>query len=192
MKNVLRTAVVICLAFGIAGAQDMRGSAARSLFSDQKATRIGDAITIIVVESSNASNAAKTTSSRASSLGLTATSKTGASGGVDINGGLGTTNDFKGEGGTSSQGSVTAKLSARVDTVFPNGDLSIVGTRLILINGEEQTIRISGIVRTSDIAPDNSVYSYNIADAHISFEGNGIVSGAQKPGWLTKFFHWIF
>ena len=87
---------------------------------------------------------------------------------------------------------MTAKLSARIDTVLANGDLSVVGTRTILINGEEQTIKISGIVRTSDIGPDNVVYSTSIAEAHISFEGNGIVSGAQKPGWITKFLHWIF
>jgi flagellar L-ring protein precursor FlgH len=63
---------------------------------------------------------------------------------------------------------------------------------VITINGEEQTIKISGIIRTSDIQPDNSVYSYNISDANISFKGNGIVSRVQEPGWITKVFHWLF
>nr|MBP8975776.1 flagellar basal body L-ring protein FlgH [Bacteroidota bacterium] len=85
-----------------------------------------------------------------------------------------------------------AKLSARVDSVLPNGNLDIHGSRVILINNEKQTVTISGIVRPTDIQADNSVYSYNISDAVISFQGSGIVSRSQGPGWLTKFFHWLF
>ena len=60
------------------------------------------------------------------------------------------------------------------------------------LNGEEQTIFIKGVVRSSDIQADNSVYSYNISEAEIVFEGSGMIDNAQHPGWLTKFFHWIF
>jgi flagellar L-ring protein precursor FlgH len=60
------------------------------------------------------------------------------------------------------------------------------------VNGEEQRITLSGIVRPPDILADNSVYSYNIAEAHIAFEGNGIVTSAQGPGWITKLLHWLF
>jgi flagellar L-ring protein precursor FlgH len=59
------------------------------------------------------------------------------------------------------------------------------------VNGEEQTIKLSGIVRPSDVLADNSVYSFNISDAIIVFEGSGIVSRAQGPGWLTKLLHWL-
>jgi len=68
----------------------------------------------------------------------------------------------------------------------------IKGSRKIVINGEEQLVSIRGVVRYSDISSDNSVLSYNISDAEISFEGSGIIDDSQKPGWLTKFFHWIF
>jgi len=61
-----------------------------------------------------------------------------------------------------------------------------------VINGEEQTIFIKGIVRPSDISPDNSVLSYNIAEAQIIFNGKGRINNSQSPGWLTKFLHWIF
>ena len=175
-----------------ANGQDMRENASRSLFSDQKATRVGDAITILVVETSTASNDAKTTSSRESNISFNASGQTGASSLPQVGLGVGTGNSFKGEGGTSTNGNIRAKLSAKIDSVFANGNLWINGMRTIIVNGEEQTIRISGLVRPSDIAPDNSVFSYSIADARISFEGNGIVSRAQGPGWITKFLHWLF
>jgi len=76
--------------------------------------------------------------------------------------------------------------------VLANGDLVITGLRTIIVNGEEQKITLSGIVRPADILANNSVYSYNIADARIAFEGNGVVSSAQGPGWITKLLHWIF
>jgi flagellar L-ring protein precursor FlgH len=172
-------------------AQDMRENVGRSLFSDQKANRIGDAVTVFVVEVSSASNDAKTTSSRESNLSLSASNKSGTGAGMDISAGLGVGNQFRGEGATSSRGSVRAKISARVDSVMPNGNLMITGNRTITVNGEEQTIKISGVVRPSDVQADNSVYSYNISDAVIVFEGNGIVSRAQGPGWLTKLLHWL-
>ena len=106
--------------------------------------------------------------------------------------GVGSGNSFKGEGATSSNGSVRARISARVDSVLANGNMMITGNRTIIINGEEQIITISGIVRPSDIQADNSVYSYNISDARIAFEGGGIVARAQGPGWITKLLHWLF
>ena len=193
MKTLSVAALVVLSGVLTSGAlgQDMRENVGRSLFSDQKANRIGDAVTVFVVEISSASNDAKTTSSRESNLSLSASNKSGTGAGMDISAGLGTGNQFRGQGATSANGSVRAKISARVDSVMPNGNLLINGNRTITVNGEEQTIKISGVVRPSDVQADNSVYSYNISDAVIVFEGNGIVSRAQGPGWLTKLLHWL-
>lgn len=182
----------LCVFAPVMLAQNMRQNAFSSLFSDQKASQVGDAITILVVESSQASNNAATTTDRASTLGLSGKGDLGTKPlpGADLS--LGTTNDFKGSGSTSSQGSVNTKISATVDSVLANGNLVIEGSRKIVINGEEQTIYIKGIVRPADISTDNSVLSYNIADAQIVFTGNGSINSAQSPGWLTKFLHWIF
>ncbi len=191
----MKTTLLISLLLGVSTilvAQDFRENISRSLFSDQKASKVGDAVTIYIVETSSASNNAKTSSTRESSVG--------GGGGASVTGtelpsanfNIGTTNAFKGEGGTATQGSVRAKLSARVDSVLPNGNLYISGSRVILINNEEQIITITGIVRPSDIQADNSVYSYNISDAVINFKGSGIVTRSQEPGWLTKLFHWLF
>ncbi len=173
-------------------AQNMRQNAFSSLFSDQKASRVGDAVTILVVESSQASNNAQTTTGRSSSLGLSGKGDMQAKPLPSADISLGTTNDFKGSGSTSSQGSVNTKISATVDSVLANGNLVIEGSRKIVINGEEQKIFIKGIVRPADISSDNSVLSYNIAEAQIVFTGNGSINSVQSPGWLTKFLHWIF
>lgn len=190
--NACRRAVLLLLlgaaVCGAAGAQDMRENVMKSLFADQKASHAGDAITIIVVETNSATNDASTNSTRESNFSVGA--QTGSTSPA-VNFGLGTSNGFKGSGGTSSKGTVQAKLSARVDSVLPNGNLLINGNRVIIVNGEKQTITISGVVRPSDIQADNSLFSYNIADAQIAFEGDGIVSRAQGPGWITKLLHWL-
>jgi flagellar L-ring protein precursor FlgH len=192
MKLMLTIAVVVCGGLtGAAHAQDLRENVGRSLFSDQKANRPGDAVTVLVIEESSASNDAKTTSSRESNISFSGSMKTSSSPGTELGGGLGLGNHFAGQGATATRGSVKAKISARVDSVLPNGNLMINGNRTITVNGEEQVIRLSGIVRPSDIQADNSVYSFNVSDAVIVFEGNGIVSRAQGPGWLTKLLHWL-
>jgi flagellar L-ring protein precursor FlgH len=177
---------------GVACGQDMRQNVGRSLFADQKATRVGDAVTVLVVESSSASNDAQTSAERESNISFSAAGQAGTSTLPDVSLGVGSGNSFKGQGATSSRGSLRAKISARVDSVLANGNLVINGKRTIIINGEEQVITLAGIVRPSDIQADNSVYSYNISDAQIAFEGSGIVSRAQGPGWITKLLHWLF
>ncbi|MCF6270925.1 MAG: flagellar basal body L-ring protein FlgH [Melioribacteraceae bacterium] len=185
--------IILLLLFTITlSAQDMRMNSFNSLFSDEKANQVGDAITIVVVESSQATNDARTTTSRDSEIGA---SFSGDAFGNPLPGGtvdLGTTSDFEGRGATSSRGIFKTKISATIDTVFSNGNMRITGKRKISINGEEQLISISGIVRPSDIQADNSVLSYNISDAEIILEGSGQIDRVQSPGWVTKLFHWLF
>jgi flagellar L-ring protein precursor FlgH len=176
----------------IVSGQDFRRNSTMSLFSDQKANRIGDAITIWVVEASEASNGAETSTGKKSDLGFN------LSGGMDetslpnVDFGMNTGNEFQGSGSTKTKGMIRTKISARIDSVLVNGDLLIRGSRKISINGEETRLFIKGIVRASDIRPDNSVLSYNISEAEFIFDGSGMIARAQEPGWLTKFFHWLF
>lgn len=187
-----RLIIILLFVAALLNAQDMRQNSLYSLFSDNKANRKGDAVTIIVLESSQASNNAETSTGRNSTIGAS------LSGGLDktslpktdLN--LGTDNSFTGSGSTKTTGLVKTKISAMVDSVLANGNLVIRGSRKIVINGEEQVINIRGIVRPSDISPDNSVYSYNISDAEITFEGSGMIDNSQKPGLITRLFHWLF
>lgn len=173
-------------------AQSMRKNAQVSLFSDNKASQPGDAVTILVVESTTASNNSETSAGRKSDIGLSASGNVGTSTIPNNQVALGTNNNFQGSGSTKTTGNISTKISATVDTVLANGNMVISGSKKISINGEDQTIRIKGIVRPSDISPDNSVYSYNVSQAEITFEGNGIIDNVQKPGWITKFLHWLF
>ncbi len=188
----MKKTIIILLFTVVLSAQDMRKNSFNSLFSDEKANKVGDAITIVVLESSQATNDARTATTRDSEIGakfsgnLMAESLPGAN--ID----LGTKSDFDGRGATSSRGMFRTKISATIDTVFANGNLRITGRRRISINGEEQLITIKGIVRTSDIQADNSVLSYNISEAELVLEGSGQIDRAQSPGWVTKFFHWLF
>ena len=187
--------VVLIITFFVCAlnAQDMRQNAYNSLFSDFKANRIGDAVTIIVIESSQAVNQAATQAGRSSDIGFgTSASMDGDAAIPTVDFDMGSNNDFKGSGSTKSSGSVRTKISATIDSVFQNGNLRIAGSRKITINGEEQLVKISGVVRSIDIQSDNTVYSYNISDAEIAFEGSGMIDNNQSPGWLTKLFHWLF
>jgi flagellar L-ring protein precursor FlgH len=184
--------VIIIILLSNLFAQDFRTNASRSIFSDYKAARIGDAITIIVVESSEASNQAQTSAGRSSDVGLAAGGSLDGSDLPSVDFSLGANNEFRGGGSTKSSGMVKTKISAMIDSVYSNGLLRISGSRKIVVNGEEQIIKIKGIVRNSDINSDNMVYSYNISDAEIIFEGNGMIDSNTEPGWLTKLFHWLF
>lgn len=173
-------------------AQNMRKNAQVSLFSDNKASQPGDAVTILVVESTTASNNSETTAGRKSDIGFSATGNVGNTTSINSQAALGTNNNFQGSGSTKTTGNISTKISATVDTVLANGNMVISGSKKISINGEDQIIRIKGVVRPSDISTDNSVYSYNVSQAQITFEGNGIIDNVQKPGWITKFLHWLF
>ncbi|PJA96316.1 MAG: flagellar basal body L-ring protein [Ignavibacteriales bacterium CG_4_9_14_3_um_filter_34_10] len=192
MKKVKFLFVVSLILFATSNAQDMRQNSYNSLFSDQKANRIGDAITIIVLESSQASNNASTSAGRESKLGFS------GSGSLDqtllpkANLSIGSQNDFSGSGSTKTTGLIKTKISASIDSIYANGNMRITGSKKISINGEDQIIIVKGIVRPSDIYADNTVLSYNISDADITFEGSGIIDNAQHSGWLTKLFHWLF
>jgi flagellar L-ring protein precursor FlgH len=188
----------ICIIFAIAFFSTLNCSYAqftqntsRSLFSDVKAYREGDAVTILIVEDTEAGNSASTSQDRSSALSGSLEMNTGGSStspGIGINSG----NKFSGSGSTSRKESIRSKLSARIVEVDDNGNLSIEGKRTTKINGENQTIIIRGYVRPVDVTPNNSVYSYSILDLSLTIEGDGAVSKTQEPGLITKFLRFLF
>lgn len=191
MKKFLVAAILFSVQF-IISAQNMQDYSTYSLFSDLKANKVGDAITILVVESSQAFNNAEKTTGKSSDLGLNLAGTVGSSSVPGIDAGIKSNNNFKGSGSTKTSGMISTKISTTIDSVLQNGNLHIRGSRKLIINGEEQTIQIKGIVRPSDIMTDNTVLSYNISEAEIVIQGKGMIEDSQSPGWLTKFFHWIF
>ena len=167
-------------------------NSSKSLFSDVKAFKVGDAIMVLITEETQAGNEASTADSRSSSVGGSLSGGYGSSS-LKADGSLGTSTDFKGNGSTQRKETIRSKLSARVIEVdAQSGNLVIEGKRTTKINGETQTIIIKGIVRPVDVMPNNSVYSYSILDLTLLIDGDGSVSKIQEPGLITKFLRFLF
>ena len=171
------------------------------LFVNPKAGRIGDIVTVMVEESSKATNEASTDTQRVSEFSAQVEKFLGLQEGypkedIDFNpfgkikAGLDST--FKGKGATKRSGKLDAKITARVVEVLPGGNLRIRGFRQVMINNEAQLITLTGIIRPRDISVDNVVRSSRIADARITYNGIGVVNDRQRPGWLARLFDVIF
>jgi flagellar L-ring protein FlgH len=192
MNKFLVFFVFNLLSIGFLYSQNMTDNVARSLFSDHKATQVGDAVTILIAEESNASNSAETNTGRESKINASGTAGFNNQTVPPISGSVGHGSSFSGSGSTSNKGVIKDKISAKIVQIDENGNLKIEGSRKRVINKEEQTIQISGSIRPQDILPDNSIYSYKICDAEIVIKGDGIVSSANGPGWITKLISWLF
>ena len=175
-------------------------STSGSMTEDLKARRRGDILTIIISEVASASKEAKTDTSRDSAVGAGIPNLLGLEKGIlksnfsDLANLIkaNANSSFKGSGSTSRQENLKATIAARVVDVQPNGNLMIEGRRNIKVNEEDQIIVLEGMVRSRDIAPDNTVNSIYVADARISYSGRGIVSDNQSPGWLMNIFNKIW
>lgn len=158
----------------------------QALTSDKKAYRAGDLLTVIVIESAKAE----------SSAGTGTESGVGFSGGVsdsisNHNVGVNVTGSASGDAKTTRKGALTTTLTVRVIDKLPNGVLKVKGEQTLLINDENQTIYLSGEIREVDIAADNTVLSSRLGNARIEFDGDGIISDAQKAGIISRFFRWL-
>ena len=94
--------------------------------------------------------------------------------------------DSDGGGRTQRSGRLLATLSVRVVEVGPQGELLVQGRQDLRINGETQSISLSGLVRPRDVAENNTVPSSRIADARVEFDGEGFVSDKSRPGWTSR------
>jgi len=178
-----------------------------SLFTDHRARLVGDIVTIKITETAKASKSAKTGLSKKNSLkfgipslfGLeaaadarkdrvAAANAAGAAAiGLDLSSILAASSekDFSGDGSTERSGTLQATLTAVVTRVLPSGNFFIEGRRRINLNEENQYLLLTGIIRPEDISPDNTVPSSMIADASISYYGEGGIADQQKQGWLA-------
>lgn len=183
----------IFLTFGMeAGYAQFILNSSRSLFSDVKAFKAGDAIMVYIMEDTQADNSATTQENRTSEISGNLSGGAGSTS-FKANVGLGTGNNFQGSGSTTRKERIRSRLSARVVELDSlSGNLIIEGRRTTKINGETQTIIIKGYVRPVDVMPDNSVYSYSILDLSLFIEGDGSVSKIQEPGLITKFLRLLF
>ncbi len=152
----------------------------RPITADSKAFRVGDIVTIQIVENASASANADTDLKRSNSAGAQLNFRSP----IPIAGANATaTGQFDGGGQTARTGQLLATLSVSVRDVLPNGDLLVSGEQLLVINEEQQRIDVEGRVRPQDISDTNTVLSNRVADARITYVGEGDLANRQKPGW---------
>lgn len=172
---------------------DINAAPINNLYSDHRAVRMDDILTVMIVESAKAGSESNTNTSKENSMGV---STAGGSGALKFIPSLGVNGSNKvgydGKGGTSRKGNLVATLSARVVKVLDNGNLIIEGSKVVEINEEKEIIKLTGEVRPADIQTNNIIYSSNIADAQITYTGKGVANTGQRPGLLARFINWAF
>lgn len=158
----------------------------RPLVSDRKASLPGDILTVIVLETSNAQTSADLSSGKEIKTALEVGYNKNNH---EVEFGL------KGKGRaaakTGRNGKIKASLTVRIKEIFPNSTYLVEGLQMITINGEQQTILLSGIVRPEDISPQNTILSTRLADAHITYSGNGSVSDSQNRNYFYKILSFV-
>jgi flagellar L-ring protein FlgH len=158
------------------------------LTSGNRASMVGDLITIALVERTQATKSNSASTDREGSFGLTPPT-TGPldffnSSDVNASGNLA----FNGKGSAAQSNALSGEISVTVAAVYPNGTMLVRGEKLVTLNRGDEYIRISGLVRPQDITPDNRIASTRVADARITYSGSGEIAVASRQGWLQRFF----
>jgi flagellar L-ring protein precursor FlgH len=164
-----------------------------ALFENPVARHIGDTVTIVLNESTAAKKSATTNTAKSTNQTLPGISVLGKA--VTIKGNpitsasIDDSSKFAGEGDSAQSNSLTGYITCTVTRVLPNGNLYIRGEKWIGINQGSEYVRLGGVVRPIDIAPDNSVPSFKVGAANISYGGKGALADANNQGWLSRFFN---
>jgi flagellar L-ring protein precursor FlgH len=160
----------------------------RPLIADNKAFRVGDALTIQVFENSSASTSANTGTRRANDVNGTVS----LMGGKPIGQlGIGIAGDFDGGGRTQRANKLLATLTVTVQEVLPNRELRVAGEQLLTVNDEIQKVNLEGRVRPQDISDGNLVLSTRLADARITYVGEGDVSDRARRSSWRRILDWL-
>jgi flagellar L-ring protein precursor FlgH len=163
-----------------------------ALFENATARRVGDIVTIHLVEATNASKSSSTTTSKNSSLALPAPTLLGAPmthNGTPLDTTLNNKTTFDGAGDSKQSNQLTGDITVAIVQRLPNGNLVVRGQKWIGIYQGREYIRIQGVVRAIDIQPDNSIESTKVGNASISYGGKGALNDANAQSWLVRFFN---
>lgn len=174
----------------------------KTWFEDMRARRVGDLITVKLVEKTEGSKEANSEIKKTQDLSISNPAILGSTPQFNVPGivplasntnntlatTLGSTSSFKGEGDADQSNELSGSVTVTVVEVLPNGYLVVRGEKRIGINQGNEYVKLSGIVRPSDIDSTNTVESTKIGDATILYVGDGAVADSSVMGWLAKFF----
>jgi flagellar L-ring protein precursor FlgH len=160
-----------------------------ALYEGSRARRVGDPLTIVLVERTAASKSAGTKLDSTGSFGITPpttglASKLFKPSDVSATG----KRNFAGTGSADQSNTLSGEVSVTVAKVFPNGTMLVQGQKRVTLNRGDEFVQIKGLIRTADIDAENRVLSTRVADAQIAYPGTGDVARASRQGWLSRFF----
>lgn len=160
------------------------------LFRDSRAARVGDVVTVVIRMDDKAEFDNSTSRSRSSAVGFDAAfgfnGPSGAGSAADLNAGVNSTSRSAGTGAIERSEDIKVTLAAVVTQVLPNGNLLISGSQEMRVNHEMRVVNVQGLVRQRDISGRNTIPYEKIAEARISYGGNGRLSEVQQPGFLHQ------
>ena len=159
-----------------------------ALTSGARASRVGDIITITLVERTSATKSTSATTGRNGNIGLSppVSGPLSLINAGDIN--MGGDQSFKGKGETAQSNALSGELSVTVAAVYPNGNMLVQGEKALTLNRGDENVQFTGLVRSADISVDNRVLSTRVAAARIRYTGKGEIARASQQGWLQRFF----
>lgn len=166
-----------------------------SLFADTRAVEVGDILSVVLLESTSAAKSADTDFSKDQGINVGAPSLFGQPFGFgttdryDLSQSVESGVEFSGQGSSNQSNSLTGSIAVQVSKILPNGNLVVQGEKWIKLNQGNEFIQLRGIVRPEDISANNQVPSTLVADARISYGGEGAIENSNSPGWLTRFFN---
>ncbi len=168
------------------------GNGANSL-SDSRALKVGDIVTVQLIESATASaGSSMKTGKQASVSGGAGQGSWSKNAGTPLTSwGAGGQESFDGGGQAARSGKLVTTLSARVVAVLESGNLVIEGRRSLKLNEEKQNIYVKGVIRPKDVGRNNTVTSAMISDAQIIYEGKGPLSEKARAGFFTRLIDWM-
>lgn len=167
---------------------------ANNLYSDIKAHRIGDIITVYLQESTSANKKAGSSQGKKNTYNLDIDPMTVPGNGTpfSLSGlGIGSSQQskFEGDADAAQSNSLQGSISVNVTRVLSNGNLEIRGEKWLMLNNGEEFVRIKGVIRSEDVHSDNTISSMRVANARIQYGGTGDFANTQKQGWLSAFFN---
>lgn len=187
MLMIIRSLLILLLVSQATASSFYSDKNYSSLHEDKRNLSKGSIVTVLIYEQASASTSAGTNTERDTDLSFTGRINDNTElGEVDIGSG------FKGKGTISRQGKLIASVSVTVQDVLDNGEMKIKGQQLIEFNNEKQHIKLEGRIRPEDVSAENTILSTRIADAHLTYVGDGLLGRQQKPGVLSRMFGWLF
>lgn len=170
-----------------------------SFFTDRKAWRVGDVLLVMLQENTTTNKTQSTSLKKESEMSLPGASILGEPlefRGYPLSGSaLAQDREFEGESSADQSNNLFGSITVTVTKVYPNGNLFVSGEKWLTLSTGDEFIRLSGIVRPDDISPTNEFSSTRLADARITYSSDGVLSDANKMGWLSRVFnseYWPF